>query len=187
MALPSYPGSLLSPPTSLWNWKERLEEVCLLLKCFSLELSRITSTHFPLVRTSPMADPDKKRAGNCSLWLGSFSKRHLSTVEGNTNLRGHQPTTVTSPSATRWREGSKGIICRDWRWSQEAAPILSPPRWMLAEQQNLHPALILPSREGQSVVTEFLGDLDTCPLMGRGDLRQVLASCLDISKGGLWK
>lgn len=52
-----------------------------------------------------------------------------------------------------------------------------------AELQNLNPALILPYGQEKSVGTEFLGHLDI--RLQVGIWRLVLASCLDISKGGL--
>lgn len=62
------------------------------------------------------------------------------------------------------------------------------PGWTLAEQWHLNPALPLPSREGQSVTTEFLGYPDVQSLMGRGNAPEsrdwcFLLVCLFLKKG----
>lgn len=152
-------------------WKECLVEACLLLKCFGLAVYPITSAHIPVTQ----ADLNTRGAGKCSPLLGSSFLETCLDYERGTPFFW----TTTSPS-TWWREGSKGIIWKHWRCPQAVAPIILLPPWRPAELQNLN-LLWFAFHRRQCVVTEFLGHLDICPLMGEEMLLNLETSACFLS------
>ena len=94
LVLPSFPESSSSSATRHWKQKECLEGAILLLKCFTPEVSCITSAHLSPVRASRMGKPRCKAGWELQFLIGKLFARDLSIVEKELRLEGHQPTTT---------------------------------------------------------------------------------------------